>query len=452
MTYRRSFAAALFAMLLTLVVAGCGGDDEDGQQQGAQQQQQQQGAQQDPNVSGNVQVAAVWSGPEQESFQAVLDEFQERHPNVRVRYNSAGDQLPTVLATAVEGGNPPDIAVLPQPGLARDFVQKGALKPLTFAQQDIRNNFSEDWIRLGTIQNQLYGLFFKGANKSTVWFNTQIFEDAGVQQPQTWDQFLQTADTVKASGVAPFSVGGADGWTLTDLFENIYLRTAGPDMYDRLAEHEIPWTDESVKQALREMARVVGQEDNVAGNALQTDFPESVTQVFSDQPQAAMVIEGDFVGGVIRDQTDAQDGEFDVFEFPSFGNEQGRTVMGGGDMVVMFRDSPAAQALIRYLASPEAAQIWARRGGFSSPNQNLDPSAYPDEISRRVGSALAQAETFRFDLSDLAPASFGATPGQGMWKALQDFLRETDVDATAQQLERLASKAYRKDAERGAAD
>ena len=43
------------------------------------------------------------------------------------------------------------------------------------------------------------------------------------------------------------SIGGADGWTLTDLFENIYLRTAGPEKYDQLATHKIKWTDPSVK-------------------------------------------------------------------------------------------------------------------------------------------------------------------------------------------------------------
>ena len=46
----------------------------------------------------------------------------------------------------------------------------------------------------------------------------------------------------------------------------------------------------------------------------------------------------------------------------------------------MFKDSPAAQALVKYLATPEAAEIWAKRGGFSSPNKNVDPNVYPDPI------------------------------------------------------------------------
>jgi ABC-type glycerol-3-phosphate transport system substrate-binding protein len=118
--------------------------------------------------------------------------------------------------------------------------------------------------------------------------------------------------------------------------------------------------------------------------------------------------------------------------------------MGGGDLVITFKDNPAVQAFVKYLASPEAAEIWAKKGGFASPNKNLDPSVYPDDIFRETASALAEAETFRFDMSDLAPADFGGTPGQGEWKILQDFLKNPkDVDGTAAALEKAAAKAYK---------
>jgi ABC-type glycerol-3-phosphate transport system substrate-binding protein len=110
---------------------------------------------------------------------------------------------------------------------------------------------------------------------------------------------------------------------------------------------------------------------------------------------------------------------------------------------VLFTENEAAQALIEYLATPEAAQVWAERGGFSSPNQNLDPSVYPDEITRATASALAEAEVFRFDLSDLQPAAFGGTVGQGLFKLFQDFLRNPDdAEGIAQQMEQAASRAF----------
>src|SRR5690606_8270423 len=111
---------------------------------------------------------------------------------------------------------------------------------------------------------RLYSFLFKAANKSTVWYNVEAFNNAGVEPPETWDELLQAARTLKASGIRAYSIAGADGWTLTDLFENIYLRQAGPEKYDQLSRHEIPWTDESVKQALRTMAQVLGDSSNIA--------------------------------------------------------------------------------------------------------------------------------------------------------------------------------------------
>jgi ABC-type glycerol-3-phosphate transport system substrate-binding protein len=106
---------------------------------------------------------AVWTGAEQKAFQAVLDGFTEQNPDVKVNYTAAGDQLPTQLSTAVQGGNPPDIAALPQPGLMTDFVKKGALQPIDFASSDISDNFGESVVDLGTVDGKLYGFLFKAA-------------------------------------------------------------------------------------------------------------------------------------------------------------------------------------------------------------------------------------------------------------------------------------------------
>ena len=303
MTKRRFILLALLVGVLAFLAAGCGGDDDEAGGTGGATTEEGGGE----AVSGNISVLAVWTGAEGEAFQAVLDGFKEENPDVTVSYKSASEPA-TVLSTAVEGGNPPDIAALPQPGFMTDFAERGALKPIEFARDGIEEGYSESWLDLGTVEDELYGLFFKGANKSTVWYNVAAFEDAGVEPPADWDAFIEAGDTLKASGVTPYSIGAADGWTLTDLFENIYLRTAGGDKYDQLTKHEIPWTDESVKEALTEMGKVVAS-DNIAGgtsSALQTDFPTSVTQVFADPPKAAQVLEGDFVGGVIAAETQAE--------------------------------------------------------------------------------------------------------------------------------------------------
>ena len=429
---------------LLLLVGACGSDDDEAAPAttGAEDTTTAE-----ESVSGSIAFTGVWTGDEQMFFQKVIDAFEEKNPDAKVKYTAGGDNIVTVLSTAVEGGNPPEMASLAQPGVVADFAKRGALQPLDFVSDAITENFGESIVDTGSVDGTLYGLLFKAANKSTIWYNVAAFEDAGVEPPQSWDDLLEAAKTVKASGVPAWSIGGADGWTLTDLFENIYIRTAGAEKYDQLTKHEIPWTDQSVKDALAEMAKVVGDVDNIAGGqagALQTDFPTSVSNVFSKSPKAAMIAEGDFVPGVAGEANPLEpETGFNVFDFPSI-NDSEPAVVGGGDLVVMFEDNPVARAFMEFLTTPEAAEIRAREGGFSSANKNVDETAYPDPIQKQTAEGLANAEIFRFDLSDLQPSEFGGTVGQGLFKLFQDFLKNPDdVDGVTKQMEAAAAKAFK---------
>jgi alpha-glucoside transport system substrate-binding protein len=195
------------------------------------------------------------------------------------------------------------------------------------------------------------------------------------------------------------------------------------------------------------MAKVVGDTDNIAGGragALQTDFPTSVTNVFSKTPKAAQVIEGDFVPGVAGEANPLEpESGFNVFSFPSI-NDSEPAVVGGGDLVVMFEDNPVAKAFMEFLTTPEAGEVRAKLGGYSSANKNVDESVYPDPIQRETAAGLASAEIFRFDLSDLQPSEFGGTVGQGLFKLFQDFLKNPDdIDGVTKQMEAAAAKAFK---------
>jgi ABC-type glycerol-3-phosphate transport system substrate-binding protein len=429
--YRWALALSLALTLTALVAASTAG-----------------GAHKQRGVSGTISIIAKWTGDEQTSFEAVLAGFKAQNPNVKVDYTGAGDNAPQVISTAIAGGKPPDIGTMPQPGTMADFAKRGALKPITFAKADIAKHYTPDWIKLGTVNGKLYGLFFKGSNKSTVWYNVKTFQNAGVKPATTWPAFLNVAKTIRASGQKAYSIGGADGWTLTDLFENIYLRTAGTAKYDLLTKHKIKWTDPSVKTALTTMAKIVGDTSNINGGkagALQTDFNTSVSNVFSSSPKAAMVIEADFVPGVVATSNPLKPiTGYNYFNFPSI-NGSKPAVVAGGDIVTMLKDSPAARALIKYLATPQAATIWAKRGGFGSPNKDVKASAYPDALQRKAAVALSHTNPLRYDLSDQQPASFGSTTGQGEWKDFQDFLSNPkNISGVQSELEKDAAKAYKK--------
>ncbi|MCI3245212.1 ABC transporter substrate-binding protein [Streptomyces spinosisporus] len=442
-------AAALLAAALALALTGCGGSDDDSDSGGSKTSGSGSGSSVTlPKLDGQtLEVAAVWTGAEQKNFMKVMDEFKKR-TGAKINFVPTGNNTSTFLGTKIQGGKPPDVAFLPQVGVLHQFADKGWLKPMgAEAKAQLDKNFSKGWVDLGAWKGKQYGVYAKAANKSLVWYNTAAFEAAGITSPpKTWKDFLTTAQTLSDAGSPAVSVGGADGWTLTDWFENIYLSQAGPEKYDQLAAHKIKWTDPSVTKALTTLAQLWGKNDLLAGGnkgALNTEFPKSVTQTFSGDNPAAMVFEGDFVAANINADTKAKMGtDAKVFPFPSVGANP--PVVSGGDVAVALKDGKGAQALLTFLASTDAAQIWAAQGGILSPNKEMDMSSYKDAITKQIAQALlAAGDNFRFDMSDQAPAAFGGTAGVGEWKDLQDFLRNPkDIAGTQQKLEADAAKAY----------
>ena len=440
MTRSRIAIVALAAIATALLVAGLAGAKTSSPAK----------AHQNLAVKGSISFDGIWTASSgQKQFADVITAFNKLYPNVKVNYKPVGNNLPTVLETAVAGGHPPDMADIAQPGTVAQLAKQGKLKPITYATSTINANFAPAWRALGTYSGKLYALVFKAANKSVVWYNVPAFKTAGVKAPKTFAQLLAAAKVIKSSGTPAYSVGGADGWTLTDMFENIYLRTFGSAKYNALSAHKIKWTDPSVITALKTMAKIVGDTGNVYGGtsgALQYGFNDSVTNAFASPPKAAMVFEADFVGGVITSSTKAKANTgFNTFTWPSItpGADAGAVEIGG-DLFVTFRDNPAIEAFVKFLATAPAAEAWAKQGGFGTGNKNVPPSIYPDAITRATEAPIGTAKSVVFDMSDQQPPSFGATTGSGEWGIFQDFLKSpSNATGIAQKLEAAAAAAYK---------
>lgn len=418
------FTAAT-ALMLSGCAGGGGGDESLGDFEGE-----------------TLTVAAAWSGAEQENFEAVLQEFSDR-TGAQVDYTSFGDNGPTYIQGQLEGGTPPNVAVIGQPALMQSLAQNGDLVAVgEGVQSAVAENYADTWADLGSVDGDLYGVWFKVANKSTVWYNSDIYDEAGAEAPEDWDGFLDQLQLVSDAGYSGISVGADVGWPLTDWFENVYLRTAGPEKYDQLTNHEIPWTDQSVKDALEVLASLWGT-DLVQPGGDQRDFPTSVTEVFGADPEAGTVFEGDFVAGNIAADGTSVVGENALFyDFPAIDGSD-PSVVSGGDVAVQFADDEATAALMEFLASPDAAEVWVPEGGLLSANSGVDTSLYPDETTQQIAESLLEAEEIRFDMSDLAPSAFGGTPGQGFWQEMISFYQDpSDIDGTAQRLEDAAADAY----------
>jgi alpha-glucoside transport system substrate-binding protein len=401
-------------------------------------------------VSGSVKFWGIWSAKEQTAFEKVIKGFNKQYPHVKVNYSSKGDNIPTILATAIAGGDPPDMADVAQPGLVKQLVQQHHLKPITYAKSVISKNFAPAWAKLGVVNGKLYALLYKASNKSTLWYNVHSFKTAGVKAPKTWSQLTKDANTIKASGTPAYSMCGSSGWTLTDLFENIYLRLFGPAKYNKLSAHKLKWTDGSVTKALKYMKQIIGNSSNLYGGtagSLQTGYPQCVDYVYSTPPKAAMVLEADFVANEILTATNAKPKtDFNVVPFPAItpGPDAG-AIETSGDEIIAFRSTPAIRAFVEYLATAKAARIWAHIGGFGTGNLHVKPSVYPDAITRATEAPLQKAKAAVFDMSDEQPSAFGSTAGQGEWGLFQKFLQNpNDIAGIQQQLEAAAAAAYKK--------
>jgi ABC-type glycerol-3-phosphate transport system substrate-binding protein len=427
--------AATVAVMVAMLAAGCSVAPPEGTDSSL------------GNFPGKtLEVVATWSGAEQANFRAALDEF-ERRTHATVKYTSGGTDIAVLINSQLAGGKPPDIAFLPQPGVVTELARRGVLKPITGAAAEaLRHNYSPAWQALGTVDGLLYGLYFKVANKSVIWYNTQAFDEAGVRPPSTWDELGDVSRTLTEAGITPMAVTGADGWVLTDWFENAYLRTAGPDRYDQLARHELPWTDPTVVATLQLLAdywRTPRYVDGGTAGANQLSFTQGVAEVFGARPNTAMIFEGDFVASEIRKLNKMTVGEgARFFPWPAI-NGSPPAVVTAGDQGVMFRDTPEASALMTFLASTDAARIMASRGGFLSANRNLDAASYPDDTTRELAAEVVDTDMLRFDLSDLTPQAFGGGTSAHMWVLLQNFLSGDETPAqVAQKLEAAATQDF----------
>lgn len=425
-------AGRLLVVLASTTIAACASTDADGW----------------PDLAGaSVEVLTVWQDAEAAAFDRVLTGFEQRTGATITLTSTSGDAMAVVLGQRLEAGDPPDVALVPQPGLVAELAQRGVLVPIdSLVGERVAHDWAPVWQRLGTVDGELVALWFKASDKSLIWYSIGRFEDAGLVPPSDLDGLAAVVAALTEHSGPPLSLTGAanDAWTLTDWFENLYLRLAGPQAYDALAERRIPWTHESVARTLDAMAGLLAAEHVLRAAGAETTFPESVAAVFAPDASASLVMEGDFAPGVVAGGTSAQLGiHVDVFPFPGV-EPTDRLVVAGGDAAVLLRDSEAARTLIRYLATPDSATIWAALGGFLSPNQSVPLTAYPDATTRRIARSLLEAgDGLRFDLSDLQPAAFGATPGAGMWAELTRFVEDPrDVEAAMARLEEAASDAW----------
>jgi len=393
---------------------------------------------------GAVKVLGVWGGTEFGAFSSAVEPFTVE-TGIGMAFETSREQV-TVLITRIEAGNPPDLAILPQPGLLVDLAKMGALVPIdTFIDMDqLKKDYAQAWIDLGSYDDTLYGIWYKGSLKSLVWYSPAAFEAGGYEVPTTWDEMIALSDQIVADGGTPWCLGiesgAASGWPATDWIEDIMLRTAGSDVYDQWVNHEIPWTDPAVKTAWEYFGQIATNEDYVWGGTVgvnSTYFGDSPVPIFEDPPGCYMHRQASFITSFFPEGVTAED--YSAFPFPEIDPAYGIPALGAGDVLVMLNDTPEARAFMQYLATPPPHESWAAAGGFLSPHRGVSLDIYPDDIARLQAETLAGAEVFRFDGSDLMPAAIGAGT---FWTGTVDYVAGDDLDMVLETIEASAVDAY----------
>jgi alpha-glucoside transport system substrate-binding protein len=392
-------------------------------------------------LGGAVSVYATWTGAEQDSFLAMMKPWLDG-TGVKMNYTGQRD-LGTALTAGIAGGNLPDVAGLPGPGLMRQWYDQGALKPLDFVDFAAYEAATPaGFAALGKgADGKLAGIFTKGAVKGLIWYNTKNWTET--TPPATWDA-LNTAAKGKVTGdekewCIGLEAGGDSGWPGTDWIEDIVLRQSGPDVYDAWVAGKGKWSAPEIKQAFQTFGDAVTNAYKGSDYVVSTAFGKAANPMFATPPGCLLTHQASFITDFFKNEAKAQPADYDFFPFPDINASFAGSVTGGGDLFGMFTDTPQARSLIQWLLTPEAQEIWVKRGGFISANKNVPADSYPDPASKKSAEILAKASNFRFDGSDLMPNAMTKAFNQAMVKFATN---PADLDAILANLDQVQADAY----------
>ncbi|WP_281978718.1 ABC transporter substrate-binding protein [Pseudorhizobium flavum] len=383
-----------------------------------------------------------WRGDDEILFNSVLAYFREA-TGVDARYSSS-ENYEQQIVIDTQAGSPPNIAILPQPGLLADLASKGFLVPLGDDTADwVKENYGagESWVGYGTYEGKdgeehFYAFPYKADVKSLVWYVPENFEEAGYEVPETMEDLLALSDQIVEDGGVPWCIGlgsgGATGWPATDWVEDLMLRTQPAETYDKWVSNEIKFNDPAVVGAIEEFGKIARNEKYVSGGVAavaSTDFRDSPKGLFDIPPKCYLHHQASFIPSFFPDGVELGT-DADFFYMPTYEAKAdlGTPVLGAGTLVTITKDSPAAQAFIEFLKTPIAHEVWMAQAAFLTPYKGVNVEAYANDPLKKQGEILTSATTFRFDASDLMPGKIGAG---AFWTGMIDYVGGKDAEAVA---------------------
>lgn len=371
-------------------------------------------------------------------LETLLDEFTSR-TGIDVTHVRISD-LEVYLRLHVNGGDPPDVAIIRAPGPIEYFAE-GALMSLggIIDLDSFDHSYDQDWRDLVSVNGLLYGIPFSSTANSLLWFNPNTFFDYGIGfTPQTWDDLLRLATLFRDRGIAPFSLGASNSSMPVRWIQNIFVQVAGRAVYYEWARSELPWTDPRVREAFEYFGQIIRPESNLPGGVQET---LQMTPLDAFQ----LMLGGDAAlscyGGRVSRLTEGYEpvSEFAFFNFPQITPSIPlTTVIAFLDAAVVFRNSPESRQLIQFLATAEAGEIWVSASGFVSPNRDVHPLLYP-EFNTMMAAYLLHTTPLVIDALEVMPWALGYE----FEEKLVEFIAYPErLDSILESLDRIACEFY----------
>ncbi len=398
------------------------------------------------DLSGQtVTIAGPWLAPENGIFTGILSYFSAA-TGAKIEYTGS-DSFEQQIVIDTQAGTPPNIAIFPQPGLAADLASRDLLEPVSKdVKKRVLKNYAagESWVDLATYadkkgKDKFYGVFFRVDLKSLVWYSPDNFDENGYEVPETMEELLALSDQMVEDGNTPWCIGlgsgAATGWPATDWVEDIMLRTQSPQDYDKWVTNELKFDDPKVVNAIETFGIFARNDDYVQGGATAvgtTDFRDSPNDLFSVPAKCYMHRQASFIPAFFPEGTVVGE-DVDFFYFPAFESKDlGKPVLGAGTVVTVTKENKATDAVLEFLTTPLAHELWMAQGGFLSPHKNVNTDLYQNETLKRQGDILLNATTFRFDGSDLMPGAVGAG---SFWTGMVDYVDGASAKSVAEDIQ-----------------
>jgi alpha-glucoside transport system substrate-binding protein len=421
---RRKLLAAAASGVLVLTAAGCGDDGGSG---------------------SDSKTVTIWTSVDQPVLDGLKKamEPKAKEAGITVKWSKV-ENINQLIMTKIQANDTPDIAMIPQPGVVADIVDRGAAQPLddVVDMAALESSMVPGTLDAGTVDDKLYGLLTSMNVKSLVFYNKKAWDEAGYEAPTSIDELNDLTEQIKSDGGTPWCMGiesdTATGWPATDWFEDLVMRYGGVDGYNSWVTHETPFDSDLVREAAGEFEELMFTEGNVLGGRdaiSSTNFGTAGNPMFdADGPSCWMYKQGSFITGFFPEEITADlDANVGVFGFPPAEEGGENPVLGGGDLAMLLSEKSAAADVMKMMSETDIGNDAAGSSSFISPHKDFDASLYPDELTRSVADVGYSATAFLFDGSDQMPGEVGAG---SFWKDMTAWISgQQDLDTTLKNID-----------------